>query len=78
MGDFFLVILGQLTGDQRLFIVVEPAGLMHAILEIAQHQQSNHDCRYGLQHEHPLPSGPAVHTCEVGHDPAGEGAAHHA
>ncbi|MNC52830.1 hypothetical protein D3C75_1022000 [compost metagenome] len=78
MGDFLLVVLGQFPADQRFLLVIQPTGLMHAVFEIAQHQQSDNNRGHSLQDEHPLPAGPAMHTGEVVHDPAGEGATHHA
>ncbi|MNN53716.1 hypothetical protein D3C81_1684880 [compost metagenome] len=78
MGDFVLVVFGQLPSDQCLFFVVEPTGLMHSVFEVAQYQKTDNDRGYSLQHEHPLPASPAMHAGEVIHDPAGERATHHA
>ncbi|MNP81263.1 hypothetical protein D3C76_1795720 [compost metagenome] len=77
MGDFLLVVLGQFAADQCFLVIIQPAGLMHAVLEVAQYQQANKDGRHGFQDKHPLPAGPAMHAGEVVHDPAGERATDH-
>ncbi|MNH38741.1 hypothetical protein D3C79_998200 [compost metagenome] len=69
MSDLVGVVLGELLGNQFLFFIGQPGGLMHAIFEIGQYQQADDDGWNCLDDEHPLPARPAMKTCELIHDP---------
>jgi len=78
VGDLLLVVFGQFASDQGFFVVIEPGRLMHAVLQITQHQQADDHGGHRLENEHPLPAGPAVHAGKVVHDPTGQRATDHA
>ena len=73
-----LVILIQIGAHHAFFAFIEPARLFDAIFQHHQHHTPHQNGRDRLQHEHPLPAGPAVRSGEGFHNPAGERAADHA
>ncbi|MNQ80985.1 hypothetical protein D3C85_959840 [compost metagenome] len=71
----FGVVGLQFTGQQRLFVVREPLGLLEAVGQRPEGQDAEQHAGNGLQQEQPLPALQAVDQVEVAHDPAGQRAA---